>query len=470
MSEIPQSKLIYSKDIVNTNNEDVRDLMMLFLQEFIVTGDSGEKKSFSTIASKLSGGSDDPVFDFRISIDFLGNSPLHWLSKLSFVDVIGDVFASKSDKILSSEFIVNENSETCLVECIKSINSFNSDNFNEMLTLFENILFSVDLINERSILHHICFNYNEKASEYYLTTVLKHISTNYSSDVFHTFINKKDINGDTCLNIASKLNIYSLVEILVENSADPSIENFNHIKPADYGVKSERLSNKLIFGESEGLTTPISLINDTISEINTTYMKETASYTDTISSLKEEIEKKEKELSSLKSQVNKVDMKDYESLSSFSFLNNGLLKQTEMLDRQLDSFPEFKNFMPVLESNQGKLPVPLVSDELLNIVEDSLTLVSDSESSESKSNQILLQLKQKNLLKELDDITVEQLDTLIETYKQQNESMISLYKELGEHKKRRLTKYRTLIAKTLDMSPDDVEEIDMLVEGMCADL
>lgn len=458
--------LVYSKDIEGGENVDnIKETMLLFLQEFIITSDIEIK--FTDILDKIFANSSSEtlnILDFRISIDSLGNSSLHWLSKLSLVEVIKDIFANKSDSILVNDKIVNNCCESCLVECIKSINSFNSNNFKELLAIFNDIVCSNDLINHRNILQHICLNYNKHASEYYMKEILEYVSTNYSAEELHNFINNKDIEGDTCLNIASKLNLHSLIQILLETGADPLIENGKFIKPVDYGVS---LSNDSTTSKDQNFTTPIRLINDTIADINTTYMKEAASYTAKIKNLESEIAMKKGELSKLKENVEKVNLKDYDSLKHFNFLNNGLVKQKELLDQQLDTFPELKQFINTLDY-EGKIPIPLLSEELLTLVDESN--INSGESNDNTDNSHILSNLNNKLTRELESISMDKLDMLIETYKQQNESMKNLYVELGDHKRRRIDKYRTLIAKSLDMDVEDKERIDVLVEGICNEM
>ncbi|XBW37384.1 hypothetical protein QEN19_002964 [Hanseniaspora menglaensis] len=464
MTEI---KLKYSKDFVfDYNNDIVKESMLLFLQEFIVIGDGTNNVNFKSIIEKISETTSNKIFDFRISIDPVGNNALHWLSKLSLVDVIRDIFDMKSENILFDDCIVNNNSETCLVECVKSINSFNSKNFEEMLFFFDNIVLCNDNINNRNLLQSICFNYNENASEYYLKKVLEHVSKHHNSNVFKAFINNKDVDGDTCLNIASKLNLYSLIEILLASGADPFIENMRNIKPSDYGVSHLNSQSESTNDMEFNFNTPISLINNTIEDVNTTYIKDTASFTEMLKKLKADIEIKKQEVHKLKSRVDKIDLKNYDSFKNFTFLNNGLVKQRELLDKQLETFPEFRNFINTSEGYEGKLPIPLVSDELLNIIDEQDSLANNT----FDINRILSKLEQNNLNNELDSISVEQIDTLIDTYTQQNNSIMQLYEEMREHKKRRLTKYRTLIAKTLDMNVEDADEIDLLVDGICKDI
>lgn len=458
--------LVYSKDIeVGNDVDNIKDTMLLFLQEFIITSDKEIK--FADILDKIFANNSNEtsnVLDFRISIDSLGNSSLHWLSKLSLVEVIKDIFDNKSDVILVNDKIMNNSSETCLVECIKSINSFNSNNFKDLLVIFNDIVRSNDLIYHRNILQHICLNYNKQASEYYMREILEYVSNHYSAEELSNFINNKDMEGDTCLNIASKLNLYSLIQILLENGADPFIENGKYVKPVDYGVSS---SNDSSITKDLNFSTPIRLINDTIADINTTYMKEAASYTAQIKNLESEIAIKKGELSKLKENVEKVNLKDYDSLKHFNFLNNGLVKQKDLLDQQLDTFPELKQFINTLDY-EGKIPIPLLSEELLTAV-DEANIDCDTSNNNADNSHILSNLNNK-LTRELESISMDKLDMLIDTYKQQNESMKKLYVELGDHKRRRVDKYRTLIAKSLDMDVEDKERIDVLVEGICNDM
>lgn len=97
--------------------------------------------------------------------------------------------------------------------------------------------------------------------------------------------------------------------------------------------------------------------------------------------------------------------------------------------------------------------IPLISQDLLRYVDDG---IGDN-------------LNQK-LVNELDELSVEQLDTMIETYKSQNNSLANLLTNMHNQRSLELNKYRELIAKSLDMSLDDPDEIDRLIKNMSASI
>jgi len=145
-----------------------------------------------------------------------------------------------------------------------------------------------------------------------------------------------------------------------------------------------------------------------------------------------------------------------------------------------------------LSFNNKNPSLKLLEDELFNInqiyeqdnknyKEDIVNLESNLEAKRLENNKLEEIIYQNDLVKnldnlnqklvnELDELSVEQLDTMIETYKSQNNSLANLLTNMHNQRSLELNKYRELIAKSLDMSLDDPDEIDRLIKNMSASI
>lgn len=148
-------------------------------------------------------------------------------------------------------------------------------------------------------------------------------------------------------------------------------------------------------------------------------------------------------------------LQNLDNLKTYNFLNDGLMKQKEILKSQYDNFPEFESFIKkFMEQDSNKqFMIPLISQDLLTYVDDGIG---------NNLNQ--------KLVNELDELSVEQLDTMIETYKSQNISLTNLVSSIQKQKAVELHKYRELIAKSLDMPINEPDEIDRLIKNMSASI
>lgn len=105
------------------------------------------------------------------------------------------------------------------------------------------------------------------------------------------------------------------------------------------------------------------------------------------------------------------------------------------------------------QDSNKQFMIPLISQDLLTYVDDGIG---------NNLNQ--------KLVNELDELSVEQLDTMIETYKSQNISLTNLVSSIQKQKAVELHKYRELIAKSLDMPINEPDEIDRLIKNMSASI
>lgn len=441
---------------------DHKETMIMFLQNFI--DDKNAPNLYNILDDLIAHNVNNKLtLDFSISIDDDGNSTLHWLSNLCLIDVILDILRiyradnfnddelflkyHKNLQIIIDFKVLNNFQETCLCQCIKSRNSYITKSFNKMLEIYQDL---IDFKNDQNqtILHILSENYLQEASEYYLENMLAFARNKFDNDYYNRWINTKDFKfGNTILHTASVNNNFDLIKILLKYGADPYVTNNEFIRSLDYGVGETNFNNK---------NPSLKLLEDELSNINEIYEQDNKNYKEDIASLERSLEAKRLENNKLEEIIIKNDLvNNLDNLKTYNFLNDGLMKQKEILKSQFDSFPEFesfiKNFMNQKENKE--FMIPLISQDLLNYVDDGI--------SEN--------LNQK-LVSELDELSVEQLDTMIETYKSQNNSLGNLLTNMHNQRSMELNKYRELIAKSLDMPLDEPEEIDRLIKNMSASI
>ncbi|KAL6949667.1 hypothetical protein ACO0OE_001760 [Hanseniaspora uvarum] len=439
-----------------------KETMIMFLQNFI--DDRDTPNLFNILDDLIAHNSRNKLtLDFSISIDDDGNSTLHWLSNLCLIDVILDILRiHKSDnfndenlfmkysqnlKIIIDFKVLNNYQETCLCQCIKSRNSYITKSFNKMLDIYQDL---IDFKNEQNqtILHILSENYLQEASEYYLETILAFSKSKFDTEYYNQWINTKDYKtGNTILHTSSINSNFDLIKILLKYGADPYVTNNEYTRSLDYGIGELSFNNK---------NPSLKLLEDELFNINQIYEQDNKNYKEDIVNLESNLEAKRLENNKLEEIIYQNDLvKNLDNLKTYNFLNDGLMKQKEILKSQFDSFPEFETFIKNFMSQKDNkdFMIPLISQDLLRYVDDG---IGDN-------------LNQK-LVNELDELSVEQLDTMIETYKSQNNSLANLLTNMHNQRSLELNKYRELIAKSLDMSLDDPAEIDRLIKNMSASI
>ncbi|KAF0268711.1 hypothetical protein FOG51_02467 [Hanseniaspora uvarum] len=444
------------------DHNDNKETMIMFLQNFI--DDRDTPNLFNILDDLIAHNSSNKLtLDFSISIDDDGNSTLHWLSNLCLIDVILDILRiHKSDnfndenlfmkysqnlKIIIDFKVLNNYQETCLCQCIKSRNSYITKSFNKMLDIYQDL---IDFKNEQNqtILHILSENYLQEASEYYLETILAFSKSKFDTEYYNQWINTKDYKtGNTILHTSSINSNFDLIKILLKYGADPYVTNNEYTRSLDYGIGELSFNNK---------NPSLKLLEDELFNINQIYEQDNKNYKEDIVNLESNLEAKRLENNKLEEIIYQNDLvKNLDNLKTYNFLNDGLMKQKEILKSQFDSFPEFETFIKNFMSQKDNkdFMIPLISQDLLRYVDDG---IGDN-------------LNQK-LVNELDELSVEQLDTMIETYKSQNNSLANLLTNMHNQRSLELNKYRELIAKSLDMSLDDPDEIDRLIKNMSASI
>eukprot|EP00158_Paraphelidium_tribonemae_P006792 Partr_v1_DN27976_c0_g1_i1_m11267 putative Transcription factor len=176
--------------------------------------------------------------DIDLVIDDQGHTSLHWAAALARITILQLLLNLGADPRR-----VNFNGESALIRAVLVTNNFDGDSFYNLLALLHS---AIDITDKkgRTVLHHISLTAGIKgrvqASRYYLDVLLDMMKRNQLD--IAAIIDKQDKNGDTCLNIACRINNYGLVESLLRAGANVDIPNRAGLRPVDFGLEDARLS------------------------------------------------------------------------------------------------------------------------------------------------------------------------------------------------------------------------------------
>ncbi|KAG4304643.1 hypothetical protein PORY_002036 [Pneumocystis oryctolagi] len=197
-----------------------------------------------SVPSILASVSPEDGLDIDIPIDDLGHTALHWASALARLPLVASLISKGADPRRA-----NFSGETSLVRAVLVTNNLDQSTFPELL---EYIYPAIPLVDHqgRTVLHHIALTAGIKgrssASRYYLETLLEWIvkgSENGSELTLSSFVAKvvdaQDKNGDTALNIASRIGNKSIVQQFLDIGADATIPNKAGLRPLDFGITGE---------------------------------------------------------------------------------------------------------------------------------------------------------------------------------------------------------------------------------------
>lgn len=243
---------------------------------------------FDAVLQDLNNSYPTAPLNLNLPIDEHGNTPLHWLCSIANIRLIKDFIEHQSDRLLG-----DKSGECPLVKAVKSVNNYDSGTFEELLDYLYPCLILVDEMG-RTVLHHIVITSGmpgcAAAAKYYLDILMGWIVKKQSREIdgeldaiistldlkwfISHILNARDVNGDTCLNIASRLGNVSIVEALLDYGADPQISNNSGLRPVDFGAgtaKSDMKSTQVPNVNSPSTAGPDSsvLINNIQSLLNT---------------------------------------------------------------------------------------------------------------------------------------------------------------------------------------------------------
>lgn len=196
--------------------------------------------------------------DLDIPIDGTGHTALHWAATLAKPALMRALIAKGA-----SIFRVNTGGETALMRAALVTNNLDQNSFSELLELLGPTIEMRDG-KGRTVLHHIAVSSairgRSSACRYYFDSLLEFVvrqgsasnsqKNSFAPDVaqqqkhrpiglarfMSEIVNAQDINGDTALNLAARIDNKSTVQQLLEVGANPSIPNRGGLKPLDFGV------------------------------------------------------------------------------------------------------------------------------------------------------------------------------------------------------------------------------------------
>lgn len=238
------------------------------------THDTRHHMSFEALLHEVDATFPSISLNLNVPVDEHGNTPLHWLASIANLDVVKQLVKNGSNR-----FVGDNIGESALVKAVKSVNNYDSGTFEELLDYLYPCLILEDSMN-RTILHHIVITSGmtgcSSAAKYYLDILMGWIVKKQSrsiqgsgSDlildtldlkwVISHMLNAPDSNGDTCLNIASRLGNVAIVDALLDYGADPYVANKSGLRPVDFGAgTSKLLSNGISTAGLNHLTDPTS--------------------------------------------------------------------------------------------------------------------------------------------------------------------------------------------------------------------
>ncbi|GAV48541.1 hypothetical protein ZYGR_0K00460 [Zygosaccharomyces rouxii] len=262
--DVPLSiKRSQSPPIVPDNNQRMK--LEAFLQRLLfpevqdlssAAHDTHHHMSFETLLHEVDMTFPDVSLNLNVPVDEHGNTPLHWLASIANLDVVKQLVKNGSNRFLGDNI-----GESALVKAVKSVNNYDSGTFEELLDYLYPCLILEDSMN-RTILHHIVITSGmtgcSSAAKYYLDILMgwivkkqsRSIEGSGSDPILDTLdlkwvishmLNAPDSNGDTCLNIASRLGNVALVDSLLDYGADPYVANKSGLRPVDFGAGTSKL-------------------------------------------------------------------------------------------------------------------------------------------------------------------------------------------------------------------------------------
>ncbi|QLQ78730.1 hypothetical protein HG537_0B00790 [Torulaspora globosa] len=194
--------------------------------------------------------------NLNIPVDERGNTPLHWLASIANLELVKKLVEHGSNRLIGDNI-----GESALVKAVKSVNNYDSGTFEELLDYLYPCLILEDSMN-RTILHHIVITSGmagcSAAAKYYLDILMGWIVKKQSRPltgtgndkilealdlkwVINNMLNAVDSNGDTSLNIASRLGNVAIVDALLDYGADPYVANKSGLRPVDFGAGTTKL-------------------------------------------------------------------------------------------------------------------------------------------------------------------------------------------------------------------------------------
>lgn len=279
----------HNAPLVSDNNQRMK--LETFLQRLLFpaipdissSSNVSQPLSFELALQEVDHSFPNVPLNLNIPVDERGNTPLHWLASIANLSLVRYLVEHGTDRFLGDNI-----GESALVKAVKSVNNYDSGTFEELLDLLYPCLILEDSLN-RTILHHIVITSGmpgcSSAAKYYLDILMGWIVKKQTRSfegagpdpIFETLdlkwvisnmLNAPDSNGDTCLNIASRLGNVAIVDALLDYGADPYVANKSGLRPADFGAGTSGLHSNGISNSKEENTTDKYVTHGTASDLN----------------------------------------------------------------------------------------------------------------------------------------------------------------------------------------------------------
>jgi regulatory protein SWI6 len=197
--------------------------------------------------------------DLDTPLDPSANTALHWAATLARVGLMR-LLISRGANIFRGNVV----GQTALMSAVQVNNSLDHSCFPEMLDVLGPLIEIRDA-QGRTVLHHIAVSSGIKgrsiSSRYYLESLLEFVVRSGSSQesanrpislgrFMAEVVNVQDKAGNTALNLVARIGNRAIINQLDELGADFGVANFTGMKPADFGVKSEKQGYRISQGSS----------------------------------------------------------------------------------------------------------------------------------------------------------------------------------------------------------------------------
>ncbi|CAB5361913.1 unnamed protein product [Rhizophagus irregularis] len=168
--------------------------------------------------------------DYDLVLDEGGHTSLHWAAALGRLQIV-ELLLSKG----ANSQKANYDGESVLVRSVLTTANYEAQTFSSIIELLRDNIHMTDKDN-RSVFHHLALSGAVKGhsapAKYYMDCLYEWI-TSHNIDI-STVLNIQDSNGDTALNLATRLKQTHMCRQLQEMGANRQIENKVGLRPSDY--------------------------------------------------------------------------------------------------------------------------------------------------------------------------------------------------------------------------------------------
>ncbi|GES79043.1 apses-domain-containing protein [Rhizophagus clarus] len=168
--------------------------------------------------------------DYDLVLDEGGHTSLHWAAALGRLQIV-ELLLSKG----SNSQKANYDGESVLVRSVLTTANYEAQTFPSIIELLRDNIHMTDKDN-RSVFHHLALSGAVKGhcapAKYYMDCLYEWI-TSHNFDI-SAVLNIQDSNGDTALNLATRLKQTHMCRQLQEMGANRQIENKVGLRPSDY--------------------------------------------------------------------------------------------------------------------------------------------------------------------------------------------------------------------------------------------